>query len=197
MKNEFFSEAHPILGNFLRWCTVERPKMVQNSWKFIFPDFSDNSRWKKCEFLVIFGHPTVQNFHFRQTLIRKFQNFKFSYEGGIYFLQKCVQNDNFKQILIRKFRKLQFSYGGGTFFKKNVKNHHFWQILIRKFKKSSFLTGGSYFRQKNFKKIILAKICPEYCKITIFLRWILSKKCPKSVISAPIWSENAQKSALK
>ena len=43
----FFSEVHPIFWSFFRWCTLERPKMVQNSWKFIFPDFSDNSREKQ------------------------------------------------------------------------------------------------------------------------------------------------------
>ena len=47
LKNVFFSEVHPIFGVFFRWCTLERPKMVQNSWKFIFPDFSDNSREKQ------------------------------------------------------------------------------------------------------------------------------------------------------
>ena len=36
-----------FFGVFLRWCTVEWPKMVQNSWKFIFPDFSDKSREKQ------------------------------------------------------------------------------------------------------------------------------------------------------
>ena len=46
-KTGFFSEVHPIFGVFFRWCTLERPKMVQNSWKFIFPDFSDNSREKQ------------------------------------------------------------------------------------------------------------------------------------------------------
>ena len=43
----FFLRSIPFWGVFLRWCTVERPKMVQNSWKFIFPDFSDNSREKQ------------------------------------------------------------------------------------------------------------------------------------------------------
>ena len=32
LKNCFFSEVHPIFWSyFLRWCTVERPKMIQNS----------------------------------------------------------------------------------------------------------------------------------------------------------------------
>ena len=35
------------MESFLKWCTVEWPKMVQNSWKFIFPDFSDKSREKQ------------------------------------------------------------------------------------------------------------------------------------------------------
>ena len=46
-KTFFFLRSIPFWGVFLRWCTVERPKMVQNSWKFIFPDFSDNSREKQ------------------------------------------------------------------------------------------------------------------------------------------------------
>ena len=43
----FFSEVHPIFWSFFRWCTLERPKMVQKSWKLIFPDFSDISREKQ------------------------------------------------------------------------------------------------------------------------------------------------------
>ena len=43
----FFLRSIPFWGFFLRWCTLERSKMVQNSWKLIFPDFSDNSREKQ------------------------------------------------------------------------------------------------------------------------------------------------------
>ena len=46
-RNVFFSEVHPIFWSFFRWCTLERPKMVQKSWKLIFPDFSDISREKQ------------------------------------------------------------------------------------------------------------------------------------------------------
>ena len=74
-------------------------------------------------------------------------------------------------------KKSEFLRGGFTFFKKSVKNHHFRQILVRKFKNSSFLTAVVVaFFKKKFKTIILAKNCPEFCKITIFLRWIFVKK---------------------
>ena len=65
LKNVFFLRPIPFWVVFLRWCTLKRPKMGQNSWKFIFPDFSDNSREKTnfCEFLLIFGHPTVHHFY--------------------------------------------------------------------------------------------------------------------------------------
>ena len=46
-KTFFFLRSIPFLEFFFRWCTLERPKMVQNSWKFIFPDFGDNSREKQ------------------------------------------------------------------------------------------------------------------------------------------------------
>ena len=43
----FFLRSIQFFGVFFWWCTLERPKMVQNSWKFIFPDFSDNSQEKQ------------------------------------------------------------------------------------------------------------------------------------------------------
>ena len=45
----FFSWCHFWLffGVFFRWCGPEGSKMVQNSWKLIFPDFIDNSREKQ------------------------------------------------------------------------------------------------------------------------------------------------------
>ena len=45
----FFSWCHFWLffGVFFRWCGPEGSKMIQNSWKLIFPDFSDNSREKQ------------------------------------------------------------------------------------------------------------------------------------------------------
>ena len=36
-----------FFGIFFRWWCPEGSKMVQNSWKLIFPDFSDNSRGKQ------------------------------------------------------------------------------------------------------------------------------------------------------